>query len=268
MNKYLLFGLSLFLLTAFLVGLNLPVQAAPVAQFTPFPTPTPGPDGRIIYIAVDGDSAWRIAAIFGFSGASYDELRALNKWGENPVIRPGDQILLGYGGPSDPVQTAGPTQTPAPILPTPSPQPGWGNLCIILYNDLNGDSLRQETEASIVGGAVNISNRAGTYSMTAETTGGLDYQCFKELPEGVYNISVAPPDKYNHTTKMNYTLELNAGDVHNLSFGAQLSSEATVDLPVTQGGGGRSPVLGLVGGLLLVAAVGTAVFAGRLIRVK
>ena len=42
-----------------------PAYAAPALQLTEFPTPTPGPDGRIIYIVQDGDTLWRIAAVKG-----------------------------------------------------------------------------------------------------------------------------------------------------------------------------------------------------------
>ncbi|MEE8567807.1 MAG: LysM domain-containing protein, partial [Anaerolineales bacterium] len=63
------------LLLLSLVGLGLvlvqPANASfpkiPPAQPTPFLTPTPGPDGIIIYIVQEGDSLWRIAAIAGIT---------------------------------------------------------------------------------------------------------------------------------------------------------------------------------------------------------
>jgi len=51
--------------------------------------------------------------------------------------------------------TAGPTATATPILPTPS-QTWPGQLCILLFNDLNGDSIRQEAEPSIPDGAISF----------------------------------------------------------------------------------------------------------------
>jgi hypothetical protein len=263
-------GLALALtifISIFAPALAAPLGGTLVAQFTPFPTPTPGPDGRIIYIAVEGDSAWRISAIFGFTGDKYNELRTLNKWGDNPVIRPGDEIILGFSAPAEPTVAAGPSQTPAPILPTPSPEAGWGELCLILFNDLNGDSLRQESEPSLPGGAISISSRDGSISLTADTAVGFDHQCFKDLPEGRYNISIAIPEGYNPTTVLNYSLDILSGEINYVPFGAQANSETVAELPTPQGEG-NSPWLGLLGGALVVAALGLAFFGGRFLRLK
>ncbi len=266
MNRKILFGMGPLFVGILVIGLIFtvisgPVAAAPAAQYTPFPTPTPGSDGRIVYIAQEKDSAWRIAAIFGIDLAT---LRALNKWGENPVIQPGDEIILGFAGPAETTPTFGPSPTPEPQLPTPTSLPGWGNLCIILYKDTNGDSLRQEEEPSIPGGAISISNRAGTVSKTESTKEGLDHQCFEKLPEGNYNVSVGIPDGYNPTTVMNLAIALKAGDINYLDFGAQANIRTVLEQPAPQGSG-KSPVLGIIGGIILVMGVGLGLFAGRLV---
>jgi len=235
--------------------------AAPRLQMTPFPTPTPGPDGRIIYIVQPGDTLVRISLI---SGVSVEELRGLNNLvGDNIVV--GQPLLLGLGGPSLPSPTPGPSPTPTPLLPTPSPKPGLGNLCVILYNDRNGDSLRQEEEPSIPGGAISVNNRAGNISLTVETSSGLQPHCFTDLPEDTYTISVAVPEGYNPTTVTNYTLRLLAGDETYIDFGAQASSQTVAEAPAP-GGSGRSPLLGLLGGLLLFAGIGLAIYAVLLLR--
>src|SRR5512134_2905697 len=100
-------------------------RAAPLLQLTPFPTPTPGPDGRIVYKVQDGDTLLRIALI---AGITVDELRGLNEiTGDNIFV--GQELLLGLGGPSQVTPTPGPSPTRTPLLPTPSPQPGLANLC-------------------------------------------------------------------------------------------------------------------------------------------
>jgi hypothetical protein len=259
-TRFLFIPLGLLALLVALAGT--PVLALPLAQFTPFPTPTPGPDGRIIYIAQENDSAWRIAAIFGID---LNELRSLNKWGDNPIITPGMEVLLGFAGPAEVVPTQGPSPTPVPQLPTPSPLPGWGNLCVILYNDANGDSLRQEDEPSIRSGAISVTNRAGTVSQTENTTEGLEHLCIEELPEGDYNVSVAVPDGYNPTTITNRALVLKAGDITYIDFGAQANSQTAAEVPVPQGSG-RSPLLAIVGGLILLVGIGLGIFAGRYMK--
>ena len=51
MKKFIAFGLVAgFVLIGFIFQVANPVSAAPELQLTTFPTPTPGPDGRIMYI--------------------------------------------------------------------------------------------------------------------------------------------------------------------------------------------------------------------------
>lgn len=244
-------------------ALGAPALAAPLFQLTPFPTPTPGPDGRIVYKVQEGDTLLRIALI---AGITVDELRGLNELtGDNIFV--GQELLLGLAGPSQVTPTAGPSPTPTPLLPTPSPLPGLANLCVILYDDVNGDSIRQEEETSIPGGAISVNNRSGSVSETTQTGGGLDPFCFADLPEGEYTISVAIPAGYNPTTVTNYALRLNAGDETFIDFGAQTNTEAAIEAP-TPTGSGRSPLLGIIGGFFLLAGIGVAVFASRLMRSK
>ena len=262
-QKKLLIGLVLcfFALTTLLTVMQ--VYAAPVLQLTPFPTPTPGPDGRIIYIVQPNDTLLRISLI---AGISVDELRGLNNLvGDDITV--GQELLLGLGGPSQVTPTAGPSPTPTTIVPTATSLPGKGVLCVILFDDVNGDSVRQEDEPSIPGGAISISNISGSVSETANTGSGLDHTCYQDLPEGQYNISVAIPDGYNPTTVGSYVLKLNAGDETYLNFGAQVNTETQAEAPAPTGGG-KSPILGILGGILLLSGVGLGLFARQLLKGK
>jgi LysM repeat protein len=234
------------------------VQAAPPAQI-PIYTPTPGPDGRIIYIVKANDTLLGISLI---TGVSVEELRGLNNLTSDTIYE-GQKLLLGLGGPPEITPTEGPTPTATTVLPTPTPKPGQGNLCILLFNDLNGDSIRQEDEPSIPDGAISFGNRAGTVSEAVTTEAGTEHQCFNNLPEGEYTITIAVPEGYNPTTNNTEEVVLNAGDITYLNFGAQINSENEV-IPVTEGG--KSPLLGIVGGLFLIAGIGVAIFAGRMLR--
>ncbi len=248
--------------------MDVPVFAAPQAQLTPFPTPTPGADGRIMYIVKTGDSLWRISAV---SGIPMDELRALNNLGTNDVIAPGQELLLGLGGPVGSAPTLGPPPTATSALPTPTPGTGTGTLCVLLFEDINGDSIRQETEPSLPDGAISINNRSGNVSLTADTPSGgisenlfpepeeLGFICFDTLDKGEYNVTVASPEGYNATTPLNYAVNLNPGEEVLLDFGAQANSEIlarNTGLIGTQ----QTPVLGLIGSVLVLFGTGLGIY--------
>ncbi len=265
--------LVLILLASSMINRSL---AAPQAQLTVFPTPTPGPDGRIIYIVQANDTLWRISAI---TGVKIDPIRELNDLGVNDPITPGEKLLIGYAGPSINAPTAGPFPTQAALTPSATPPPGWGILCVLLYNDLNGDSMRQEAEPSIEGGEISVSNRLGTVSLTGETpSGGVatnianptpkqrGYTCFDQLLQGEYLISVAAPEGYNRTTALNTTVILEAGQTTQIAFGAQANSELEAQTAIIPETPGKSPLIGIVGGALLLVGVGLGVYAALLRR--
>jgi hypothetical protein len=85
------------------------------------------------------------------------------------------------------------------------------------------------------------------------------------VPEGKYNIGAAIPDNYNPTMSLTYTLDVRAGDRAFVDFGAQ-SRDATSTQPRSnQGGAGAtSPMLGFLGGVLLLGGLGLGWYALRL----
>jgi hypothetical protein len=274
MNRRVLLGACLLVLILLSSSRNYHTVAAPQAQLTVFPTPTPGPDGKIIYIVQPNDTLWRISAI---TGVKIETIRELNNLGVNDPIIPGDRLLIGYAGPSGAAPTAGVIPTQPFITPTSTASPGWGILCVLLYNDLNGDSMRQETEPSIPGGEISVSNRLGTVSLTAKTpSGGIDttivkptpqqrgYTCFDQLLQGEYLISVAAPEGYNRTTTLNQTLRLEAGQTTLLAFGAQPNSELEAQTSIIPESPRKSPIMGIVGGVLLATGIILGVYAALL----
>ena len=276
MNKRTLLGAVVAVLVFFSFIQNYHTLAAPLAQLTVFPTPTPGPDGKIIYVVQPSDTLWRISAI---TGVKIDTIRELNNLGINDTIMPGDRLLIGYAGPSGPTAVVGTVPPQAILTPSPSPSPGWGILCVLLYNDLNGDLMRQEDEPSIPGGEISVSNRLGSVSLTAETpSGGVatafqnptpkerGYTCFDQLLQGEYLISVAAPEGYNRTTELNQTLRLEAGQTTEIAFGAQANSELEAQTAIIPESPRKSPMIGILGGLLLVAGIGLGIYATLLRR--
>ncbi len=274
--KHAVKGLYLLALVTLMCVLVLPgwvlrTQAAPLYQPTPFKTPTPGPDGRIFYIVQDQDTLWSISAI---TGISVDELRALNNLHPNESIHVGEQIFLGMGGPAASSPTPGPTQPLPTPTTSPTPQKGTATLCVLLYDDLNGDSIRQEEEPSVLKGAIHIGEQSGKYSKSEDTREGLDPNCFADLPPGAYTVSVGLPESYNPTTETNYQIDLKAGDETYVDFGAQSKSiGANANTPVPASNAkpaapvnSTTPLLGVLGGAFVLIGVALFVYATRLRR--
>ena len=222
MIKKSLQALGLFCIALISMAVILPVTAsAPLPQIA-LATPTPGADGRIIYIVKENDTCTSIALV---NGITEQELRELNNL-ENTTdgddcsfLWVGQELLIGI--------VEEPTVTPTsevPLEPTPTPLKGNGTICIYLFNDENGNALAEETELPIAGGAVSLTDRLSTVNETGTTDDSGDSLCFVDIPEGDYNISVAIPEGYNPTTVMNYAISLSAGQVSTIDFGAQPGS--------------------------------------------
>ena len=251
-----------FLLFAFLmIGVALPVNAAPPAQG--FVTATPGPDGRILYAVVAGDSCSSVAFQHGIT---VPQLRQYNtRLDANCTLSIGELLIVGLAPAPGP--TAGPAPTLAPPTVTATPFSGTTEVCVLLFDDLNGDALRQETEFGIDGGAVSLTNLNGSYSETLNTTADVDpdtaepvRSCFADVPQGQYNVGIAVPDGYNPTMLVSYQLTVKAGDRASVDFGAQSKTVTAVE---TETSGNRSSILGFVGLLLLLGGIGLAYYAYR-----
>lgn len=234
-----------------------PAQGRALQQAA-YQTPTPDQDGQIIYIVQEGDTCTRI---FLLTGVAIDQIIALNNLGPECEVFPSQRLLLAE------VETAtstpeGPLPTATPGPPTPTPFEGSAQICVALFEDLDGNQKRSPTEFYLGGGVISVSNRIGTFSETLETQGGdpelVTPVCFDDVPEGEYNLSMGIPDGFNPTTSMNLALEVTAGDTIVVDFGAQPSSQLIE--AEFEPGGGRSPLLLAIGLFLLAGGAGLAFF--------
>ncbi len=260
---------------------------SPPPASTAFLTPTPDADGNIIYVVQEGDTLWGISAI---TGVSVDQLRALNGL-TSDIISVGQRLIIAQAAPSasatpttDPsAPTADPnaTATTDPAAPPPTLTPAatelaqateearTGTVCALLYNDENGNGVRDATEALLPGGQLSVVDIASGAPVQAYTTDGLNEpHCFADLPEGQYTISSAAPAGYNPTTVTSTPLDVSAGSTSALEFGAQPSA-AVIDQPPAPPGNSNQALLtallfaGGVVFLLLAAGVGGLLFLRR-----
>jgi hypothetical protein len=237
-----------------------PVEAGVQFQSS-FQTPTPNAEGQIIYTVKSGDTCFSIYLLFQ-NRVPIEDIVAQNGLDEECTLQPGQQLVITTVElPTAMPEGMQPTATLS--QPTPTPLPGSGEICVALYEDLDGNQMRSETEFYLAGGVASLSNRSGTYSETLDTVGGdpelTDLVCFEDIPEGDYNVSMGIPDGFNPTTSLNMAIEVGAGDTIVIDFAAQPSSTSEAsETPVESGG--RSPLLLAVGVILLAGATGLAYF--------
>jgi LysM repeat protein len=248
-----------FLVTCLVLPLFLFMAVSPTlaAEGQPqvfYLTPTPDDRGRVIYIVQAGDSCTSISLK---NNVSIEDLRLLNNIsGEECTVFEGQELLLAIV--EEPTAMAI-TPTPTSLFPTPTPFAGFVSICIRLFEDLNGNAIREETEFLMADGAVSITDRLGQETWTGRTVFNEEL-CFDELPAGEYNISIAIPGGYNNTTISSQLVNVNPGDIALVNFGAQSAGVVIGDEPVESENGGSSPLLAIIGGVMLLAGGGLGLY--------
>jgi LysM repeat protein len=218
MIKKILQAIGLFFIALVFMVLLTPSAVRSIQAQAVISTPTPGVDGRILYVVKENDTCISIALTMGITEQQLRENNNL-EGDDCQFLFVGQELLIAVKEADTPTPTS-----EAPAAPTPTPFKGNGTICIYLFNDENGNALAEEAESALAGGAVSVTNRLGTVNQTGTTADTGESLCFAEIPEGDYNISVAIPEGYNPTTVMNYALTLGAGEVSTINFGAQPGS--------------------------------------------
>jgi hypothetical protein len=256
-SRFILTFFAMILVIAAITIVAKPANAGTTNQAT-YSTPTPNANGQIIYTVQEGDNC---TIIFIKTGVTIDQLIALNNLSEGCELFVSQELILGTAEPAT-ATLEGPVQTPTPGAPTPTPFEGSAEVCVVLFEDLDGNQLRSEDELYLSGGVISINDRIGNYSETNETIGGdpatVDMACFEDVPKGEYNLTMGIPDGYIATTSLNYALTVNLGDTIVIDFGAQPGSQ--ISDRGTDATGGRSPLLLAIGLFLLAGGAGMAFF--------
>ena len=257
--------LPLFLMLLIILGLSLSTLRLPAsAQGTPYQTPTPNANGEIIFKVRSGDSCISINLL---TNVPIETIKSLNGLDDTCALFEGQDIILGRVEPVVLTQTAMPTPTIPPQLITPSltPSAGTATICVVLFHDMDGNGMRTEGEDYLFGGEVSVTNRSGSVSLTGTTVAGIpdeiEPRCFPDLPQDSYNVTVAIPDGFNATTTTNYALEVKAGEDATIDFGAQESAPSAG--VVEPDSARRSPVLAIVGAIILLAGLGLGYYVWR-----
>ena len=138
MKSRFILAIVLLSVGALLLLSQIPAAASPAGQVA-YPSPTPGSDGRIIYIVKAGDTCDRLSILYG---VSVEYIRTTNLLDESCTLREGQPLLLGVAVPSTVTPPSGPGSSAATPTVTPTPVPsvsGTAEICVLVYNDANGD---------------------------------------------------------------------------------------------------------------------------------
>jgi hypothetical protein len=248
---FFLLSISLaFLMTVGQTVLASPLSAATATVIAPtmFLTPTADADGNEYYIVQPGDTLFSIANRLN---VLIDTLEKLNPGiHRNDILKTGTRLLYGKVTPAAGTPTLAFQPT---VTPTPMPVTGTGSICVQIFNDVNGDTSRQDTEVLVGGGQISVALQDGTEVGSYTTDGLNEPHCFVDIPSGEYTISAAAPNGFNPTSDTTRRLTLTPGDKAYVSFSVQGKAIPTAE--ATSGSGSNSsPVIGIAGFALLVSA--------------
>jgi hypothetical protein len=258
--------LGILVCSAVLALFALPASARPSNQAYYY-TPTPGADGKIIYIVRDNDSCLSIALKNGASGDQIASLNALKpaECAPGATLEPGRQLILAV---VEILPT--PTLTNTPSGPTPTPFNGTGKACFILFEDLNENGMQDTGEGGIANGVVGVvlpekaqtpyeyfTIPSSSKPASATTSAENQPECIDEIPEGDYILVATLPEGYRATTNMIFPAPLTAGQTLLVRFGAVPPNN-----PPPDGGGskGGSALPLIFGGFLLLAGAGLGAY--------
>ncbi len=188
------------------------------------PTPTPDADGVMTIIVQPNDALWSIAARAGIPLATLLELNHLT---EDAFIQPGNRLIIGFAATPTAVSspTSAATRPPPSATPT-SPPPPPTVICLVAFNDSNGNGERDAEEPLQAGVAFTLFTDEGVVANYV-TDGLTEPFCLTDLPPAAYQITRSVGRNETLTNSGNRSLTLADGDQVMLGFGSLLGGTPT-----------------------------------------
>ena len=127
--------------------------------------------------------------------------------------------------PTRPTSTPTPKPTPTP-WPTFTPTPVTGTICVVAFEDHNGNGVQDPADGRLPGALITVSNERGVVDEYV-TTGFDEPHCFRGLSPGNYFVSEVDPAGYRSTTHDDWGISVVAVDQIHVAFGDYAPPEAT-----------------------------------------
>jgi LysM repeat protein len=241
------------------------------------PKSTPAPDGSVVHIVKKGETLIGIALTYD---VTLEDLRKLNNLkGDTIYVGQTLVIKLPTGSEPEPEEEEpeeeaegeeaeeAEAEEPPPSEEEPSEvaeASGNGTICVMGYEDSNGNGIREPEEVKLAGITFALSDGANTIG-TYTTDGVSEPHCFTELLPGTYIVSWVA-DTFSATTDQTWAASVAAGATVSHEFGAVPSGslgEEEGSKPGKEGSGGLPKwAIALVGGLGAILFLGGLGAAG------
>ncbi len=143
-------------------------------------------------------------------------------------------------------------------------QTGNGQICVLAFEDINGNGLKGDDEPLLAGVGFTLSDETGVKG-SYSTDGNSEPYCFGNLPPGSYTVQARGPANLEATTAGQWAISLASGAQFDVMYGAQATGAAAAT-PATGGstGGSGFTTLGRIAlgglGLLILAGSGFMFF--------
>ena len=146
-----------------------------------------------------------------------------------------DASLVASSPPPPPSTPPTPTRSPTPTYtpwPTFTPTPVTGTICVLVFEDHNGNGVQDPTDGRLADALITVSDERGI--VTEYLTNGFDEpHCFRGLPPGNYFVSEVNPGGCRSTTHDDWGVSVvDVAEVH-VAFGDYCPKEATPTPPPT-----------------------------------
>ena len=105
-------------------------------------------------------------------------------------------------------------------LSSANAQNGDNAICLLTYNDLNENGVRDAGELPLAGVSVNLAVDVDLIFATHISDASGDAYCFERLPAGTYALYFAESTNHRATTQNSVSIEVSQGQRIRVEFGA------------------------------------------------
>ena len=153
-------------------------------------------------------------------------------------------VVSGQAAPPVAAVTATP-QNAAPV-PTATPTPTPGQVCVLAFNDRNGDGQQSADENPLAGVVFALADSNGPKD-SYTTDGVSEPYCFTNLPPGSYTLTAKAPGGYSGTSPKTQIVAISGGK-EDFVFGARRGGAVATPTRAGSSGGGSGATSSLLGG--------------------